>query len=197
VRAPFDGTVVEKHAVVGELVEPSNPVLLLSDLRHVWVWASVYGRDLAPLLEGQGDHPTPVRVKIDEFPSRIFEGAFDYFGATMDPSTRTVKARATVENPQLLLRPGMFCSVVVQLPESTEGIVVPTEAVLEDEGRSFVFRHLTEDLFIRCPVDTGARGQGRIEIVSGLRGGETIVTVGGFLLKSDVLREKMGAGCAD
>jgi len=69
--------------------------------------------------------------------------------------------------------------------------------LLEDDGRSFVFVHHKDDYYIRRPVTLGSRLNGWVEIADGLNGNETIVANGAFLLKSDVLRSKMGAGCAD
>ena len=79
-----------------------------------------------------------------------------------------------------------------------DALAVPRAALLEDEGRSFVFVHHHGDYYVRRPVDDRARAWGGwVEIKKGLAGGETVVAEGAFLLKSDVLRSKMGAGCAD
>jgi cobalt-zinc-cadmium efflux system membrane fusion protein len=69
--------------------------------------------------------------------------------------------------------------------------------VLEDEGRSFVFVHLQGEFYVRRPVTTGRTWAGWVEITQGLQPGQVVVAEGAFLLKSDVLRSKMGAGCAD
>jgi cobalt-zinc-cadmium efflux system membrane fusion protein len=90
----------------------------------------------------------------------------------------------------------MFADVQVTLT-SNEGISVPQTAVLSDEGANFVFQNWKENFWIRRDVAVGTRFGDRIEILSGLEPGKTIVTSGGFMLKSDILREKMGAGCAD
>jgi cobalt-zinc-cadmium efflux system membrane fusion protein len=91
----------------------------------------------------------------------------------------------------------MFAAVQLYLPGDEEGLALPRAAVLTDEGRSFVFVHQQGDFYMRRPVETGRTGLDWIEITKGLAGGETVATDGSFLLKSDVLRSKMGAGCAD
>jgi cobalt-zinc-cadmium efflux system membrane fusion protein len=91
----------------------------------------------------------------------------------------------------------MFAAVDLYLPGDAEGLTVPRGAVLSDEGRSFVFVKLDGDYFLRRPVETGRVGLDWIEITKGLDAGKTVATDGAFLLKSDVLRSKMGAGCAD
>jgi cobalt-zinc-cadmium efflux system membrane fusion protein len=115
----------------------------------------------------------------------------------MDEKTRTVKVRIGVRNPDAKLRAGMFAAVQLYLPGEEEALAVPREAVLSDEGRSFVFVRHHDEYFIRRPVETGRASVDWVEVRKGLAGGETLAAAGSFLLKSDVLRSKMGAGCAD
>ncbi len=199
VRAPIAGTIIEKHAVPGEMAEAGKDLMLLSDLTTVWVWANVQSRDLAPLLKAEKRGAVEVEVTVSAFPDRQFKGALDYVGATMNEQTRTVKVRATVKNPDLELRPGMFCEVAISLANghAEEILAVPRAAVLSDEGKSFVFKHWKDDFFVRQDVRKGRDFFGMIEILDGLQAGDTVAAEGAFLLKSDVLREKMGAGCAD
>jgi len=91
----------------------------------------------------------------------------------------------------------MFVQVRLLLDTGKTVLAVPAEAVVEDEGRSFVFIRHDPEYFVRRPVAPGRSFDGWVEITQGLRGGETVVTRGAFLFKSDVLRSKMGAGCAD
>jgi cobalt-zinc-cadmium efflux system membrane fusion protein len=199
IRAPVAGTIIEKHAVSGEMAEPGKDVMLLSDLTTVWVWANVHSRDLARLLAAEKRGPVAVGITVAAFPDRQFQGALDYIGATMDERTRTVKVRATVRNPELELRPGMFCEAAISLAngKAEEVLAVPRSAVVADEGKSFVFKHWKDDFYVRQDVRKGRDFFGMIEILGGLQAGDTVATEGTFLLKSDVLREKMGAGCAD
>ena len=196
VRAPFDGTIIEKHATIGELAEPGRDVFLLADLGSVWVWANVYGHDLGPLLDRRRRGPIPVSISVHAHPDRVFKGMLDYIGATMDESTRTVKVRVSADNTERLLRPGMFCEIRVPLADGEQALLIPKAALLSDEGRDFVFRQLKADYYVRRAVKKGRETDGHVEILEGLKPGEVIVTGGAFLLKSDVLRAKMGAGCA-
>jgi cobalt-zinc-cadmium efflux system membrane fusion protein len=199
VRAPIAGTIIEKHAVAGEMAEPGKDLMLLSDLTTVWVWANVHSRDLARLLAAEKRGSVAVEVAVAAFPDRQFKGTLDYVGATMDEQTRTVKVRATVKNSDLELRPGMFCEAVISLGNGPEEEVVaaPRTGVFSDDGKTFVFKHWKDDFFVRQDVRKGREFFGMVEILEGVKAGETIATDGAFLLKSDVLREKMGAGCAD
>jgi cobalt-zinc-cadmium efflux system membrane fusion protein len=121
----------------------------------------------------------------------------DYVSPSMDEKTRTLKVRVGVKNPKGRLRAGMFVNVQLFLPSGEDAIVVPKAALLADEGRSFVFVHHHGEYWVRRPVETGRSSGDQVEVTKGLAGGETVVTEGCFLLKSDVLRSKMGAGCAD
>ena len=199
VRAPMAGTVIEKHAARGEMAEPGKDLMVLSDLTTVWVWADVQSRDLARLLAADQRGAVAVEVTVTAFPGQPFKGVLDYVGATMNEQTRTVKVRATVNNAELRLRPGMFCEVAIALGQGpAEAILaVPQTAVFSDAGQDFVFLHWKDDFFVRQDVRKGREFFGMVELLNGLQAGDTIVTDGAFLLKSDVLREKMGAGCAD
>jgi cobalt-zinc-cadmium efflux system membrane fusion protein len=81
--------------------------------------------------------------------------------------------------------------------QGREAIAIPKVALLSDEGNDFVFKHLKDDYYVRRPVKKGREFDDSVEVVDGLKVGETIISDGSFLLKSDVLRSKMGAGCAD
>jgi len=197
VRSPIDGSVIEKHGVKGEMAEPGKDVIVVADLGTVWMWGTLYERDLAIVLKHVSAGPVPVEVSVPAFPEKIFRGNVDHVAATMDESTRTVKIRVTLDNREGLLRPGMFCEGKIILAADEEVFAVPASAVLSDEGVDFVFRHMKDDYFLRQNVKKGREFAGDVEILAGLEAGQTIVSEGSFLLKSDVLRSKMGAGCAD
>ncbi len=194
VRSPIDGRVIEKQAVVGERVDEGDDLMMVADLGAVWVWADIYEQDLATLIEARRHGPVPVEVSVHAFPGLAFPGEIDYVGAVMQERTRTVKVRATVANGEELLRPGMFCEIRLLLGITDAALAVPKAALLSDEGVDFIFKHLTGNCFVRRPVDLGREFEGRVEVLAGLGAGEMIVTDGAFLLKSDVLRSKMGAG---
>jgi cobalt-zinc-cadmium efflux system membrane fusion protein len=173
--------------------------MLLADLSTVWVWANVHAQDLAQLLGAEERGTVPVEITVTAYPGRKFRGTLTYVGATMSEETRMVKVRATVENTDMALRPGMFCEATIALGDGQgeEVLAVPRNAVLSDEGKDFVFKHWKDDFFVRQDVRKGREFFGAVELLEGLQAGETVVADGAFLLKSDVLREKMGAGCAD
>ena len=127
----------------------------------------------------------------------MFPATVDFVAPSMDEKTRTLKVRIGVPNPKGKLRAGMFVNVELYLPSGPDALVIPRAALLADEGRSFVFVRHHGEYWVRRPVETGRASGGQVEVTRGLVGGGTVATEGCFLLKSDVLRSKMGAGCAD
>ena len=197
VKAPQSGTVIQKHLDPGEAVDTGRDVLTIADLSSVWVWLSVYENDLAALTAEAKKRKPRVQIALASAPGRTFEGEIDLIGTLMDENTRTVKVRAVLKNPDGLLRPGMFCDARVVFPTEERVIAVPKSALMADEGKSFVFRMIRDGFALRTDVEVGRTFADSVEITGGLPEGERIVTEGAFLLKSDVLRSKMGAGCAD
>jgi cobalt-zinc-cadmium efflux system membrane fusion protein len=202
VRAPIAGRVLDLRAVPGAVVGPGESVLLVGDLRQLWLWASVYERDLAAVLAAVEGGGASAEVSVDAFPGRTFRGTVDVVGGAVSAQTRTVPLRIVLPNPDELLRPGMFATARLVAGAPAPTLAVPAEAVLTDEGRDFVFvRHGSEAdgaaQFVRRPVVRGREDRGWVAVRGELGAGQEVVTAGAFLLKSDVLREKMGAGCAD
>jgi cobalt-zinc-cadmium efflux system membrane fusion protein len=193
VRAPGGGVVMEKHTVVGEFVEVGKNILRISDISEVWAWANLKEADLSAMQNIKG----AVMADVALPGGKKQRGKLDLVSKTMDEKTRTVRARITLPNPDGDLRPGMFVEIKLLIPGRGKEVAVPKASVFIDEGRSFVFTHKERDFWIRRPVVTGREIGGQLEVLAGLSVDQTILTDGAFVAKSDVLRAKMGAGCAD
>jgi membrane fusion protein, heavy metal efflux system len=196
VSAPFDGEVLEVHAVRGERVEPGAETILFGDISTLWVWIDLYESQLAAVKASMTDEGLPVTVSVHAWPDEHFSGKMDYISNMMEEATRTIKVRVILDNPQGKLKPGMFAKVALGLNSSDGRIAAPTTSVVSDQGRDFVFVRHEGDFFARRPVTKGRQTDGYFELLDGVEEGQTIVMAGAFLLKSDVLRSKMGAGCA-
>jgi RND family efflux transporter MFP subunit len=197
VRAPRAGTVTAVAVTAGHFVDAAQSLCTIADLSNLWVWCHLYERDLAALQEhlrqhGKADATVRVAAFVETFP-----GVVDLVGDEVEEATRTLKVRVQVPAPDGKLRPGMFATVGIELPTGRTATLVPRGAVLSDEGRAFVFQHWQDDLWLRRHVELGEAAGERVEVLRGLEPGAEVVVSGGFMLKSDVLREKMGAGCAD
>jgi membrane fusion protein, heavy metal efflux system len=196
-RAPMDGTVLRIHAVSGEVAKTEEPLLTVGDNTSIWVWADLYERDIAAVKQGQASQKLAASVSVKAYPGQEFPGTVDLISPAMDEFSRTVKVRVEVNNRDGRLLAGMFAAVKLFLPGTEETMAVPKQAVLEDEGRTFVFVHYRDDYYVRRPVVVGRKWAGWVEINKGLEPSQVVVAEGAFLMKSDVLRSKMGAGCAD
>ena len=197
-RAPQSGTIIEQNISAGALIDTTQSLYTIADLSNVWVWYDLYEKDLAALhdrlLSGQ---IVPAKVRVRAFDGEVFNGAVDLIGSEVDEHTRTIKLRVQVKNPQHKLRPGMFAEAQIPIPQKGSITAVPSTAVLSDEGRTFVFQHFRDDMWVRRDVQVGEDFGGFVEVLNGPPKGTKVVSHGGFMLKSDILREKMGAGCAD
>lgn len=197
-RAPQAGTIIAQNVSTGALVDTTQSLYTIADLSNVWVWFDVYERDLAALHEhiSQGETIT-AKLHVKAFESEQFDAVIDLIGSEVDDHTRTIKVRAQVKNPQRKLKPGMFAEAEISFSLEGTVAVVPSSAVVSDEGKTFVFEHLQDNLWVRRDVQLGRNLGALVEILDGIPNGATVISHGAFMLKSDILREKMGAGCAD
>ena len=192
--APFDGTVIEKNVAIGELKDAFTPIVTISDLTNLWVWFDIYEKDIPIVFRGN-----KVMISVASYPDEQFEGLVTYIGATVDEKTRTVKVRAEVDNRHEKLKPGMFAKVLLlhQSETMNSSPVVPVETVQTDGQKHFVFVPLKEGYFLKRDVVIGAGVDGYVKVISGLSRNDKVVVKGSFLLKSELMKEKFGEGCAD
>lgn len=186
IYAPFDGTIISKDVVLMERVGPESPILGIADLSTVWVAADVYEEQL-PLLQQLDNNR--IRIRSSAWPDRTFEAQIFYAGDLVNEASRTLSMRAVADNAEGLLKPGMFVTIEFPTTSSAPVIQVPTAAIQEHEGQTFVFIHSGEDRFLRRDVVVGRRSSASVEITSGLQPGEQVVTSGGFALKSRMLAD--------
>lgn len=179
-RSPIAGVVVERNANPGLEVRPDspNPVFVVSDPSTLWVFLDLSERDLAEIAAGDR-----LRVRSGAYPRRIFDSRLDVVGDALDPATRMVKARGTVENPDGSLKAEMYVSVEAASRGAREAVVVPSRAVLVEGERRFCFVEDGPARFKRVPVSVGVEREGKVP-VSGLSSGARVVTEGGLLLSS-------------
>ncbi|WP_161604597.1 efflux RND transporter periplasmic adaptor subunit [Roseiconus nitratireducens] len=184
IRAPFRGTVIAKDVTLGEQVRPDKQILTIADLTTVWIKADIYEKDVPLLASLDG---TEFQFVSEAWPGKSFTAKVFYTGEIMDEATRTVSMRAVAENGEHLLKPGMF--VTIQLPAKSEQVVVqiPAAAVQQHEGKQFVFVHVGDDQFERRDIQVGRSDRDWAVVERGVRGNESVVTGGGFILKSKLL----------
>ncbi|MBD3867582.1 MAG: efflux RND transporter periplasmic adaptor subunit [Acidobacteria bacterium] len=187
VRSAVAGRVTERAAVPGRVVAADDELFTVADLGSLWLFLQVFEKDLPAVTEGAA-----VTLTCESHPEETFRGTIDFVGQVLDEHSRTVRARAVIDNRAGELKPGMFVYASIEgtrLDEADEPrLVVPKEAVAGVEGRDVVFVKVEERTFEIRPVVLGESSGERVEILSGLKEGEIIAVSGVFTLKSEALK---------
>jgi len=187
VRAPFDGELGVRHVEVGQFLTAGTQIVTLTDLSQLYANFTVTEKDSAALKVGQ-----IVRVSVDAYPGRTFEGKINAIEPQISTDTRNIRVQATLDNPDHILKPGMFATTTVVLPDKPPVVTVPETAVdytLYGDSVFLITEQKTDDgktrlTAVRSFVRTGDRIDGRAEIVSGLKAGDRVVAVGQLKLQS-------------
>jgi cobalt-zinc-cadmium efflux system membrane fusion protein len=174
--SPISGTVVERNATVGATVGSDATVFKIVDISSVWIDANVFEKDVARVKLGQ-----QVNVSVTAFPGAVFTGKVILVSTVVDPDTRSVKVRTEVQNRDGRLKPDMFANVEIITDVNRTSISIPQSALLNDGGQSIVFVAAGNG-FEKRTVTTGIQSEDRIEITSGLKAGDKVVTKGNYLL---------------
>ena len=187
VRAPFGGRIIEQAAVVGDAVEPGTSLFRLADLSTLWASVRIYEKDLGSVKPG-----LEVLFGTQSFPGEEFRGRLTVVGAEMDEKTRAVEVRAELSNPAERLKPGMYVEAFLSTGEKRRALAVPESSLQDFESSSVVFVQTGPGSYVLRLVATGERSGGWVEILRGLTEGEEVVVAGSFLLKSEMLKMRMG-----
>jgi multidrug efflux system membrane fusion protein len=187
VRAPFDGELGVRKVEVGQYLTAGTQIVSLTDLSELYANFTVTEKDSANLKVGQ-----TVRVLVDAYPGRNFDGKISTIEPQIATDTRNIRVQATIANPDRILKPGMFTTTTVVLPDKPTVVTVPETAVdytlygdsvylitekKEDDGK-------TSLTAVRTFVQPGKRIEGRAEILKGLKPGDRVVAVGQLKLQS-------------
>lgn len=187
IKAPASGTLLTRNVTLGTVVTPASDLFVVSDLSVPWMIAAVSEEHLSKLRVGM-----PVRVYVQAYSARAFPGRITRLDEELDPTTRTIKARVSVPNPDRKLKPEMYATAEIELGRSEPGLFIPQTAVQEINGRNTVFVEAAGGRFEVRPVRLGRTVGNTIEIAEGLRPGERIVTRGSYVLKSQLLKGTLG-----
>lgn len=187
-RSPFTGEVIERNATIGEVSDPNKTLFTVADLSTVWVRADFPEQQAGRLKTG-----LTVELGVSAYPDAIFRGPITYVGAVIDPTTRTVTARAEVSNADRRLRPEMFAEVTVVTDEQSV-VTVPRTAVQQVGNRTVVFVVRGPHRFEFREVTISQAPGDYVQVLAGLAPGDDVVTQGSYALKSELLREQMPSG---
>jgi cobalt-zinc-cadmium efflux system membrane fusion protein len=191
-RSPVAGRVIERGLVAGESVGTEDVPFVLADLSTMWLLADVLEGDLVRLGVGLA-----VVFTVDGMPGVHFEGAIRWIDSAVNDRTRTVRVRADLPNPDGWLRARMFGTARIVLRDNENVVSVPRESVQTDGCCQLVFVRESDTAFLPRKVVLGSDAGGYVEILRGLREGERVAAAGSFLMKTEILKSSIGAGCCD
>jgi Cu(I)/Ag(I) efflux system membrane fusion protein len=179
-RSPVSGIVMEKKAVQGMRFMPGEMLYQVADLSRVWVIADVFEQDLALVKNG-----AKASIHINAYPDKTFVGTVTYVYPTLKAETRTVPVRVELANPGLLIKPGMFAEVEMQVAAKAKAVSVPVSALIDSGRRQMVLVQIKPGIFEPREVKTGARSDDYIEILSGVKEAELVVVAANFLIDAE------------
>lgn len=177
-RAPIDGTVIERNVAIGAQVSTSadKPLLTVGDLGTVWVIAEVFEQDLALMHEG-----ADATIQVLALRDRTYEGKIVQVTSVVDPVTRAAAARIELPNPDGALKPGMFARVFLH-DGAASGVEIPTSALIARRDQFFVFVKQKDGSFMQREVRVGDQHGEHATVTAGIAIGEEVVTEGAVLL---------------
>lgn len=186
-RAPMSGRIAERRVDLGSLVGregQESELFVIVDSRVVWAELALPVNDLAVVREG-------LRISIESANAEPLPATIMFVSPLLDRETRLARVVASVDNPSLSLRPGMFITAQIPSQQAQADIVVPKSAVQTVDGQSTVFVR-TSDGFMPHRIVTGREDSKSVEVTSGLSPGDRIATANTFVLKADLGRGEAG-----
>ncbi len=180
IHSPYRGTVMHIGAREGQYVTPKDELYLIADLSRVWVYVDVYEDELPWVKVGD-----PAEMRVRAVPGRVFHGKVTFIYPMMNERTRTNRVRLEFENPEGLLKPGLFADIRLHAGARENVLVIPAEAVVRSGVREQVFVVREPGKFEPREVTLGVESDGWVEVLSGLSEGEQVVTSAQFLIDSE------------
>ena len=190
--SPIAGVVTRRHATIGHMVDPDEVLFEIVDTSTMWAELEIPEADVARVAVGQ-----TVTVLADGLADAELSGTLTYVAPEIDPQTRTVKGRVPLDNPHGALRANMFARARISVTGAAQAVIVPRAAVQRAKSAQLVFVRLAEDLFEARRVQLGAGEPDVVEVTGRIAPGDLVATEGSFLLKTETLKDSIGAGCCD
>jgi Cu(I)/Ag(I) efflux system membrane fusion protein/cobalt-zinc-cadmium efflux system membrane fusion protein len=178
--SPANGYVTHKTAWQGSYVAKGANLFTIADLDALWVMADVYEYDAQWLEKGQR-----ATVVLDYLRGKVFDTTVDYVYPTLDEHSRTLQVRLKLDNPDVVLKPGMFATVRIYTRPVEDALLVPPSAVIHSGERDIVFVAKGDGRFEARDLELGARGETAYQVLGGVEQGELVVVSGQFLLDSE------------
>ncbi len=190
--APLDGTIIEKHISIGEVLKDDTQAFVIADLSTLWVEVTVYARDLSKIKAGQ-----LATIKAEGIAASA-RGTIVYVGQVVGEDTRSATARVVLDNPGAAWRPGLFVTAEVTIDEADVPVTVVDDGVQTVEGKPVVFVQ-EGDAFQARPIKIGRKGSHTeartsplVEVLDGLAAGARYVGNNSFILKAELGKSEAG-----
>lgn len=175
IRAPTQGVLLEKKAVVGNIINLGDTLFTIGDLSRVWFVGDIYPEDLHRVHKDQ-------EIQVDPLDGgQMVYGKVSFISPVVDPTTRTIKIRALMDNHEALLRGDMYVQGSLILSRRP-ALVIPDTAVIHSQDAYFCFKRVAENRFQKVSVNRGDHQDGWVEVLKGLQAGDQIISEGTLLL---------------
>lgn len=186
--APFAGRIIGRHLTRGEVVETTRTLFVIADLSDVWVMANIPEKDIHFIHSIQASGGIQAEVRVNAYPKEVFKSKITYVADVLDPTTRTMQLRLELLNPGGLLKPEMFASIRLFSELQPDQLAVPESALQREKDQTFVFVQRNENEYEVREVQVGESNGTLVTILDGLKEGDSVVTHGSFILKSELLK---------
>lgn len=186
IRSLIDGTIIERHIALGEMIRDDAECFVVADISTVWIDISVYPRDLPKVREGSAVRVVASNMGVEA------EGSVTYLNPVVSEHTRTALARVKMPNPDNKWRPGTFVTAYVTSASVDVPLAIQREAIQTIGGKPTVFVETDSGAFRAQTVEIGRTTSREVEVMSGLSLGTTYVTKGSFVLKAELGKSEAG-----
>jgi multidrug efflux pump subunit AcrA (membrane-fusion protein) len=186
------GVVFAQYLKTGDAVDALTSIMTIADPDLLRASLNVYEKDLAGIKLGQ-----KVLIESVAYPEKKFDGKLVYISPSVDDKTRTIKIRVDVDNPDHLLKFGMFVTGRILMESMEQYYAVPLRAIHFMNGKRVVFVKIGDNEFQAREVKIAEETKDEAAVREGICEGDSVVVKESFLLKSELLKSEMGAGCAE
>lgn len=186
ITSPIDGYVVAKNINAGDFIrsDNGNNLFTVSDLKNVWIYANVYETDIPKIKEGY-----KVTIIPMAYPDVTLYGKIDKLSQALDPETKTLRVRITLDNKDMMLKPEMFAKVIVDNMEGAKSICVPAAAILSQDGKNYVVTYNNDSDMSVAEVSIIKTVNNKTFVNSGVQPGQKIITKNQLLIFNQLLNE--------
>jgi cobalt-zinc-cadmium efflux system membrane fusion protein len=186
------GLIVERHVNAGKIVTAEEPLFLVVDPSFMWAVLDVPERDVGTLTVGMS-----ATVRVTALPDQVFQGETAYIAPAVDKASRTVSVRVPIANPDLTLRAHMFATASIETRARAPSVRIPAAALQRVAEVDLVFVQTSPTTFETRRVTVAQRQGDHVVLSAGLAPNEPVVAAGSFLLKTEILKDSIGAGCCE